>query len=57
MEQKHKEIDKEIEDTNAAVINLSAHSTAHSELLTKHDAILEHNRGAQGITRSQGGIL
>ena len=56
-EQKHQETIKELEDNRAAVLNLSAHNTAHASLLAKHDDLLDHNRGAQGITKSYGGIL
>ena len=47
VEQKHKEFSKELEANHAAVINLSAHNSANSALLTRHDVILEHNRGGK----------
>ena len=55
--QKHQEFIKDIESNHAAMLNLSAHNTTHASLLAKHDGLLDHNRGAQGITKNFGGIL
>ena len=54
---KHREVVKDLESNHAAVITLEAHNTAHASLLAKHDGLLDHNRGAQGVTKSYGGIL
>ena len=51
------ELNRGLESSQAAVLNLSAQSTAHASLLGVHDGLLGNNKSVQGITKSYGGIL
>ena len=55
--QKLQELNRQLESSQAAVLNLSAQSTAHASLLGVHDGLLGNNKSVQGITKSYGGIL
>ena len=56
-EKQQKEINQEVEGLNSTMLGLSATSTTHTDMLTKHDAIIEHYRGVPGATKGQVGIL
>ena len=53
VEQQQEIINREVERVSNELLNLSHKMDTHTDVLTKHDAVIEHQRGVQGNVRTQ----